>query len=76
MPPHAVQLVLYFFRQEGLVGLYVSCRYIHRNRSNGGMAKWRKAGLQGTAEWRNGYLPTTFMVHADDTDDTDDTDTI
>jgi hypothetical protein len=38
---------------------------------NGGMAElaeWRNgmagkmARLQGTAEWRNGYLPTTFMV--------------
>jgi hypothetical protein len=26
-------------------------------------------------EWRNGYLPTTFMVHADDTNTNTDTNT-
>jgi hypothetical protein len=47
---------------------------------NGGMAEWRNGGNGGRmAEWSNGgngYLPTIFMVHADDDeDDDDDTDT-
>jgi hypothetical protein len=42
------------------------------------MADWRNGGIGkaidsgGTAEWRNGqngYLSTSFMVHADDDDD-------
>ncbi len=45
---------------------------------NGGMAEWRNGGNGGRmAEWlngRNGYLPTIFMVHANDNDD-DNTDT-
>jgi hypothetical protein len=44
------------------------------------MAEWQNkmAGLQGTAEWRKGYipnLPDIFTVHADDNDDDDDNDT-
>jgi hypothetical protein len=44
-----------------------------------GMAEWSAKILAwelnwdergGMAEWRNGYLPTTFMVHADDNTDT------
>ncbi len=43
------------------------------------MAEWQNkvAGLQGTAEWRKGYIPTLpdiFMVHADNDDDDDDED--
>jgi hypothetical protein len=43
---------------------------------NGGMAEWRN-GRNGSqmAEWLNGgngYLPTIFMVHANDDDDDDD----
>ena len=37
---------------------------------NGGMAELRNGGM---AEWRDGrnrYLPTSFMVHADDDTDT------
>ena len=48
-------------------------------RSNGGMEEWRNGGIRGTidsggmAGWRDGrnrYLPTSFMVHADDDTDT------
>ncbi len=48
---------------------------------NGRMAEWRNGGNGGRmAKWSNGgngYLPTIFMVHAndDDGDDDDDTDT-
>ncbi len=42
------------------------------------MAEWRNGGNGGRmAEWLNGgngYLPTIFMVNADDDDDDDDTD--
>jgi hypothetical protein len=41
------------------------------NRDND-VAEWRNGGMaEWLAKWRdgrNGYLPTTFMVHADDTD--------
>ncbi len=46
---------------------------------NGGMAEWRNGRNGGqTAEWSNGgngYLPTIFMVHADDGDDNNNTNT-
>ena len=32
-----------------------------------GMAKWPNGGM---VKWRNGYLPTTFTVHANDDTDT------
>ncbi len=44
--------------------------------AEGRMAEWQNGGILILAEWwdgRNCYLPTTFMVHADD--DNDDTDT-
>jgi hypothetical protein len=38
---------------------------------NGGMAEWRNGGMaEWLAKWRdgrNGYLPTSFMVHANNT---------
>ncbi len=44
---------------------------------NGGMAEWRNGRNGGRmAEWSNGgngYLPTIFMVHANNDDDKDDT---
>jgi hypothetical protein len=46
---------------------------------NGGMAEWQNDGNGGQmAEWSNGgngYLPTIFMVHADDDDNNNDTNT-
>ncbi len=43
------------------------------------MAEWQNGRNGGRmAEWLNGgngYLPTIFMVHANDDDDDDDTDT-
>ena len=53
---------------------------MRRNSRNGGMAEWRNGGTAELverlilAEWQDGrncYLPTSFMVHADDDDDTD-----
>jgi hypothetical protein len=46
---------------------------------NGGMVEWRNGRNGGRmAKWSNGgngYLPTIFMVHADDDDDDDDINT-
>jgi hypothetical protein len=40
------------------------------------VAEWQKEWLnRRMVEWRDGYLPTTFMVHADDNDDDDDDNT-
>jgi hypothetical protein len=40
------------------------------------VAEWQKEWLNGRmVEWQDGYLPTTFMVHADNNDDNDDKDT-
>ena len=37
---------------------------------NGGMAEWRNGGMAKWRDGRNRYLPTSFMVHADDDTDT------
>ncbi len=75
-----------YFRQEGLVCLYVGRRFIRRNSRNGGMAERRNGGNGGTAErmaeWqngRNGYIRTIYGRHThtdNDTDDDTDNDTL
>ncbi len=68
-----------YFRQEGLVCLYVGRRVIHRNSRNGGMAERQNGGNGGTAErmaeWqngRNGYICTIHGRHTHTNNDTDD----
>jgi hypothetical protein len=40
------------------------------------VAKWQKERSNGRmVEWLDGYLPTTFMVHADDNNDDNDDNT-
>ncbi len=59
-----------YFRQEGLVCLYVGRQFIRRNSRNGGMAERRNGGNGGMAErmaeWqngRNGYIRTIYGRH-------------
>ena len=51
-------------------------KYLHGNSiGTTNVAEWQKEWSNGRmVEWRDGYLPTTFMVHADDNDDDDNDD--
>ena len=47
-----------------------SAEWRNAERWNGGMAEWRNGGMAKWRDGRNRYLPTSFMVHADDDTDT------